>query len=92
MTWLPFRWLIRAIRSGAAAISISPAQAASPPWLAGQISALSMPTAAMAAGSTPATGAMRPSKPSSPSARCPSSASLGIASIASSRPSAMGRS
>ena len=43
------------------------AQAASGPQAAGQISPLPRALAAIAAGSTPATGAIEPSSPSSPS-------------------------
>jgi len=48
--------------------------------------------APIAAGSTPATGAIEPSSPSSPSTVKPESASGGIAPIAAIRPSAIGKS
>ncbi len=48
--------------------SMPPAQAASPPWAAGQISPRSQAWAWMAAGSTPATGLIRPSSANSPKA------------------------
>ena len=68
------------------------AQAASAPQAAGQISPSSRELAPIAAGSTPATGAIEPSRPSSPSTVKPLSASGGIAPIAAIRPSAIGRS
>ena len=67
-TWVPRKWLISDRRSGAASTSIRPAHAASPPWLAGQISPRSSVEAPIAAGSTPATGFNVPSSDSSPSA------------------------
>ncbi len=51
-----------------------------------------MAWAATAAGSTPATGAIRPSSDSSPMAAQPFRASGGITPIAASTPSAIGRS
>jgi hypothetical protein len=48
--------------------------------------------APIAAGSTPATGAIDPSRPSSPSTVKPLSASEGIAPIAAISPSAIGKS
>jgi hypothetical protein len=68
------------------------AQAASAPQAAGQINPSSRELAPIAAGSTPATGAIDPSRPSSPSTVKPPSASGGIAPIAAIRPSAIGRS
>ena len=67
-TWVPRKWLISDSRSAAASTSMRPAQAASPPWLAGQISPRSNVEAPIAAGSTPATGFSVPSSDSSPSA------------------------
>ena len=67
-TWLPLMWLISASSVGGASTSICPAQAASPPCAAGQISPRFWLAAWIAAGSTPATGAIEPSRPSSPSA------------------------
>ena len=52
---------------GGASTSISPAQAASLPWAAGQIRPRPAAAAAIAAGSTPDTALIRPSSPSSPS-------------------------
>ena len=63
----PLKWLISAISEGAARISISPAQAASPPCEPGQIRPFSSALAAIAAGSTPATGESVPSSANSPS-------------------------
>jgi len=68
------------------------AQAASAPQAAGQIRPSSRALAPIAAGSTPATGAIEPSSPSSPSTVKPESASGGIAPIAAISPSAIGRS
>ena len=74
-------------------ISISGlAQAASGPQAAGHIRPSPRALAPMAAGSTPATGAIEPSRPSSPSTVKPASASWGMAPIAAIRPSAIGRS
>ena len=67
-TWVPRKWLISDSRSPAASTSIRPAQAASPPWLAGQIKPSSRVDAPIAAGSTPATAFSDPSRESSPSA------------------------
>ena len=91
-TWTPRKWLIRAISERGARIAVSPAQAASGPLASGQIRPSSMPWAAIAAGSTPATGAMRPSSDSSPMAAQPFSASGGITPMAASTPRAIGRS
>ena len=52
-TWVPRKWLISDSRSAAASTSMRPAHAASPPWLAGQISPRSSVEAPIAAGSTP---------------------------------------
>jgi len=68
------------------------AHAAFEPQAAGQISPSSRALAPIAAGSTPATGAIDPSRPSSPSTVKPERASGGIAPIAAIRPSAIGRS
>jgi hypothetical protein len=77
----------------AAMISISGlAQAASGPHANGQIRPSPRVLAPIAAGSTPATGAIEPSRPSSPSTVKPATASCGIAPIAAIRPSAIGRS
>ena len=89
---MPRKWLISDSRSGAASTSMRPAQAASPPWLAAQISPRSRAEAPIAAGSTPATGLSVPSSESSPSAANPAMSSRGSTSIAASTPSAMGRS
>src|ERR1700738_5516853 len=62
----------------------------SAPQDAGQISPSSRAFAPIAAGSTPATGAIEPSRPSSPSTVKPDNASGGIAPIAAIRPSANG--
>jgi hypothetical protein len=67
-TWVPRKWLISDSRSVAASTSIRPAHAASPPWLAGQISPRSNVEAPIAAGRTPATGFNVPSSDNSPSA------------------------
>ncbi|MGY3287417.1 hypothetical protein ACVWWR_003139 [Bradyrhizobium sp. LM3.2] len=68
------------------------AHAASEPQAAGQISPSSRTLAPIAAGRTPATGAIDPSRPSSPRTVKPVSASGGIAPIAPISPSAIGRS
>ena len=60
---VPLKWLSRAIRSGAATTSTSPAQAASAPCAAGQIRPSSRAEAWSAASSTPGDGAIRPSRP-----------------------------
>ncbi len=90
---MPLKWLAIWISEFAAMIWMSGlAQAASEPQAAGQISPSSRELAPIAAGSTPATGAIEPSSPSSPSTVKPVSASGGIAPIAAIRPSAIGRS
>jgi hypothetical protein len=77
----------------AAMISISGlAQAASGPHATGQINPSSRALAPMAAGRTPATGAIDPSRPSSPKTANPATASWGMAPIAAIKPSAIGRS
>ena len=77
----------------AAMISISGlAQAASGPHAAGHIKPSPRALAPMAAGNTPATGAIEPSRPSSPKTVKPDSASCGMAPIAAISPSAIGRS
>ena len=74
-------------------ISISGlAHAASGPHAAGQIRPSPRAFAPIAAGSTPATGAIEPSRPSSPSTVKPATASCGMAPMAAIRPSAIGRS
>ncbi len=81
------------MREDAATISISGlAQAASGPQTAGQINPSPRALAPIAAGRTPATGAIEPSRPSSPKTANPDSASWGMAPIAAIRPSAIGRS
>ena len=65
---VPLRWASKASRSGAAMTSSSPAQAASLPCAAGQISPLSEEDAWIAARSTPGDAAIRPSRHSSPTA------------------------
>jgi hypothetical protein len=67
-TWVPRKWLIRLSRSVGARTSMRPAQAASPPWLAGQIRPRSRAEAAIAAGNTPATALSDPSSDNSPKA------------------------
>ncbi len=68
-TWVPRKWLAMAIRLRGARIAMSPlAQAASGPEAAGQMSPRPSALAAIAAGRTPATGAMVPSSDNSPSA------------------------
>src|SRR3546814_9442811 len=57
---------MRAMRLPGARISRPSAQAASPPWAAGQMRPRSLPRAWTAAGSTPATGETRASSDSSP--------------------------
>ncbi len=79
-------------RVRSALIASGLAQAASEPQAAGQISPSSRELAPIAAGNTPATGAIDPSSPSSPSTVKPESASGGIAPMAAIRPSAIGRS
>src|SRR6195256_5018264 len=92
-TWVPLKWLAIWISEWAATIWISGlAHAASAPHAAGQIRPSSRELAPIAAGSTPATGAIDPSRPSSPSTVKPDSASGGIAPIAAINPSAIGRS
>ena len=73
-------------------LDFGPAQAASGPQAAGQISPCPRALAPMAAGNTPATGAIEPSSPSSPSTVKPEIASGGSAPIAAISPSAIGRS
>jgi hypothetical protein len=68
------------------------AVAASGPQAAGQIKPSWRALAPMAAGKTPATGAIEPSRPSSPSTVQPESASDGMAPISAINPSAIGRS
>ena len=53
---------------------------------------IALMTRGMAAGKTPATGAMEPSNPNSPNTVKPARASDEIAPIAAIRPSAIGRS
>lgn len=68
MTWLPLKWLASWISERGASTSRSPpAQAASDPVAAGQISPRPRAPAAIAAGSTPFTAVMLPSSASSPS-------------------------
>ena len=62
------KWLTIAMRLGAATISTSPAQAASPPQAAGQMTALPRAAAESAASSTPATLVSEPSSATSPKA------------------------
>jgi hypothetical protein len=91
-TWVPLKWLASWISEPAATISISGlAQAASGPHLAGQIRPSPRALAPIAAGNTPATGAIEPSSPSSPSTVKPDKASCGIPPIAAIKPSAIGR-
>src|SRR5437899_5574565 len=59
---------------------------------AGERADQTLAVAPIAAGSTPATGAIEPSRPSSPSTVRPAAASCGIAPIAAISPSAIGRS
>ena len=69
-SWVPLKWLMIDKRFGAATISTSPAQAASPPLaLHGQMMPTSRPEAASAASSTPATLVSEPSSANSPTAR-----------------------
>ena len=92
-TWMPRKWLASEIRlSGATMASVSPAHAASGPQAPGQISARESAFALIAAGSTPATGVMRPSSASSPSTTCSEMESEATAPIATISPSAIGRS
>ncbi len=65
---MPRKWLTTASKLGAASTSMRPAQAASPPWSAGQIRPRSCAEADIAAGSTPVTALTPPSSDSSPSA------------------------
>jgi len=65
---VPLKWLTIANRLGAAMTSISPAQAASPPQPAGQMTPLPRLAAANAASNTPATLVSEPSSDSSPNA------------------------
>src|SRR5262245_14502981 len=84
-TCVPLKWLASWIRDCAAMISISGlAQAASAPDAAGQINPCPRPLAPIAAGNTPATGAIDPSRPSSPRTVKLLSASCGMAPIAAS--------
>ena len=92
ITCEPRKWLIRAISERGARMRASPAQAASGPLASGQIRPSPMALAATAAGSTPATGAIRPSSDSSPIAAQPSRASGAITPMAARMPSAIGRS
>lgn len=62
------------------------------PQTAGQINPSPRALAPIAAGSTPATGAIEPSRPSSPNTVKPARASWGMAPIAAISPSAIGRS
>jgi len=67
-TCVPLKWLAIWISEFAATICKSGlAQAASAPQAAGQIRPSSRELAPIAAGNTPATGAIDPSRPSSPS-------------------------
>ena len=67
-TCVPLKWLASWMSEDAAMISISGlAHAASGPHAAGHIKPSQRALAPMAAGNTPATGAMEPSRPSSPS-------------------------
>jgi hypothetical protein len=92
-TCVPLKWLASWMSEEAAMISISGlAQAASGPHLAGQIRPSPRALAPIAAGSTPATGAIEPSRPSSPRTAKPDSASCGMAPIAAIRPRAIGKS
>ena len=92
-TCVPLKWLAIWISELAAMIWMSGlAQAASAPQAAGQIRPSSRELAPIAAGSTPATGAIEPSSPNSPSTVKPLSASGGIAPMAPISPSAIGRS
>ena len=88
----PLKWLISASKSGAASTSTDPAQAASLPCAAGQISPSASAPACSAASSTPGDGAIRPSSPSSPTTRYSASASTSTTPIAPSSASAIGRS
>ncbi len=84
--------MIRAISERGARMAASPAQAASGPLTSGQIRPSPMPCTATAAGSTPATGAMRPSSDNSPIAAQPVRASGGRTPMAARMQSAIGRS
>src|SRR5436190_13414573 len=79
-------------RFGAAMISTSPAQAASLPQAAGQMSPLWRAAAVSAASNTPATLVSEPSSATSPSAVYPASSSSGSTSIAARSANAIGRS
>ena len=92
ITCEPRKWLTTAINDRGARIWAPPAQAASGPLASGQIRPRPMAPAATAAGSTPATGAMRPSSDSSPIAAQPFRASAGSTPMAAMMQSAMGRS
>lgn len=68
MTWLPLKWLASWMSERGASTSRSPpAQAASGPQGAGQISPRPRAPAAIAAGSAPFTAVIVPSRASSPS-------------------------
>ena len=71
---------------------ISPPHAASGPFTAGQINPICLATAPIAADRTPLTPVMVPSNASSPMTIIPSTLSDGTAPIATSNPSAIGRS
>jgi hypothetical protein len=87
------KWLASWISERGAMMGLSRlAQAASGPQAAGQMRPWPRALAAIAAGSTPATGVMAPSSASSPSTVKPSRASEGMAPMAAMTPSAMGRS
>ncbi len=89
---MPLKWLTMDSRLGAAITSISPAQAASPPQPAGQMTPRPRLAAASAASNTPATLVSEPSSDSSPSTVYSPSSSAGRTSIAANRANAIGRS
>jgi hypothetical protein len=79
----PLKWLTSMRRSpGARIVMSADAQAASAPQACGQMRPLPSAFAPIAAGSTPATGAMEPSSASSPSTQKPSMASRAMAPAA----------
>ncbi len=92
ITWVPRKWLTRAIRERGASTRQSPTQAASGPEASGQIRPSPWALAVTAAGNTPATGTICPSRPSSPTAAHSARLSGGITPMDAITASAMGRS